>query len=434
MSNDETRSNEGKEQQGPGPTEQGDATTNHNNTHDDVEGGQNNNRGKDLARGDEPAQQRLDGSNGRVRVPYAGGDDDDNNNGEDDEDVEMKEEAKEKDDTSKVDVPEQQRRTTKRRMRDFFMAGNVVNEEQAAMMSEIKDFKMTPEREVPNYENQTPIIVYVLGSVVQGYLMFNAIITIMGITFSFHRTVYHEQSDSASFVEESFVAIYSPLIFFLLYFPLANTAFSEVMYYKFLAHGALVDFPDTGTPLYWYRDVRPMMFLFVFLLYVGYLLYYFGNYGAVWTTYMTFFSNLVVGIFLTWFRMQSIEYRLVSLSDYVQSFQGDEGEYGDIDKVSMTRALRTLNKITRLECVFPSYDRFMMSRFFAQSEFTKKAEGGGMGCLHHRARRRFVRSCAFVPLGDGGRREARLPRDGQPLHRVLRGTHTVPAQLDERSV
>jgi hypothetical protein len=154
------------------------------------------------------------------------------------------------------------------------------------------------------------------------FALFNSITTIMVIVNSFKTSATQDviESFGSQWIGLTSLMIYGPLAFFLLIVLAVNNYFSERVWYAMLGRGILVDFPQSGEFGYLFTSWQPLVFMVLYLAYlllsVAVLIKGKANVGTV----LTFITNMVVGVLLWWYRMQSIEYQFVSLSDWIMTF------------------------------------------------------------------------------------------------------------------
>eukprot|EP00759_Apiculatamorpha_spiralis_P044786 PhF_6_TR41663/c1_g1_i1/m.63161 len=193
---------------------------------------------------------------------------------------------------------------------------------------------------------------YLLGTFGSSYVLFNGVITLMGLAWGHLKTVSDQDMKTGAVM---YIAVYGPLVFFFLYYLVFNNYYSEQVYYMYLKKGALISFPLSAKPGYWVGTPTPFLFVIFFLGYLGYILWLFGSTGAPFPTYYVFISNIVIQIFLYWMNHQSIENRFVTLSNYISSFKNKSGEREGIDSTNLTTATTVLNNSTLVDNKNASY-------------------------------------------------------------------------------
>eukprot|EP00760_Papus_ankaliazontas_P039139 PhM_4_TR9495/c1_g1_i2/m.25924 len=181
-----------------------------------------------------------------------------------------------------------------------------------------------------------------VAAVAQMYFLFNAVITVMSLAFNFRRS-----HNTTSWMGD--VAVYAPLGFFALYYLHFNNYYSEQVYYLYLKHGAIIDFPGTEQYAEWVKRALPLTFLASFFAYMGFMVFYLLKFNCSFNEIYVFLSNLVIGVAMFWYRNQSIEWKFVSLSDFVQSFPDKIGNRRNIDAKSLSSASSTLKDMVLLE-------------------------------------------------------------------------------------
>ena len=193
------------------------------------------------------------------------------------------------------------------------------------------------------FENQTPAYYYKGMVLMNMYLLFNGIITIMTLA---------NQFGTKNLVDQTLlnVATYLPLGFFLMYFLLFDNYFSEQVYYHYLRYGAIVDFPQSNSYGSMFTNARPLLFILAFLGYVFFMLYFFFKNGGQVSDVWVWLSNAIIGVFMFWYRNLSIESRFISLSDYIQSFPDKNNKRGiNIDLTNLNEACKTLQDSVLLD-------------------------------------------------------------------------------------
>ena len=205
------------------------------------------------------------------------------------------------------------------------------------------DFKILKDKRVEGLKARRPQFVeqilpsYFRAMVcVQSYLLFNGVITIMSLAQAYG---VRKQVDPLLV----YIAVFTPLVFFLLNVLLFNNYYSERAYYHYLEHNAIIDFPESSVFASWITHPAPVAFLLTFLAYVGFMFYLFGITGGSISEIWVFMSNTVIGVFLFWYRHQGIESSLISLSDYIQSFPNKHKKCGTMDQEVLSDACMTLH-------------------------------------------------------------------------------------------
>jgi hypothetical protein len=196
------------------------------------------------------------------------------------------------------------------------------------------DLKKMPKSD---FELQTQWWQFYLNTFVMMYVLFNGVITLMGLAWGYLKAV----TDGSNTGAVLYIAVYGPLVFFLLYFLVFNNFYSEYVYYMYMKRGAVLDFPQSAKPKYWLRSPIP----FVFVTFLGAYL-----------------------IFMFWYSQQSIESRFISISNYISCFPPKDGkrEYGKIDGSNMSNAGNTLQKATLVKTHAASYSGYMANWYWTK--------------------------------------------------------------------
>lgn len=156
---------------------------------------------------------------------------------------------------------------------------------------------------------------------------------------------------------------YMPVPFLLVYMLQFNNAYAEMVYYKYLVRGALIDFPSSGSVRIILRQWIPLLFVLYFTAYLVFsiiVLLMFKVSFAQFLVYISAMSNVLV----YWYQNQGLESRLLSLSEFIQSFPDSTGEYNNMDKHALGLASAALANMTLLEGNHTPYDSFWRRSYF----------------------------------------------------------------------
>lgn len=222
---------------------------------------------------------------------------------------------------------------------------------------------------------------YIMDVLLNTWVLFNAVTTLMVIVTSFKRNVdpYRVQE----FGEFKFDVIvkfltYLPLLFLVVVVLMFNNSYSERVYYMYLAKNGIIDYPASNAPMSILKQWRSYLFFLPWIIYFAFGLIVMLKFNAAGGTIFSFLNNLVVGIMLFWYRQQAIESKLISLSDFIQSFQDSQGVYGNIDEVSLKRAANFLESITLCDSREPSFSDYMRLFFWREKSYSSVSM-----CCHH---------------------------------------------------
>eukprot|EP00759_Apiculatamorpha_spiralis_P005995 PhF_6_TR13539/c0_g1_i2/m.21641 len=205
------------------------------------------------------------------------------------------------------------------------------------------EFDLNTLEEIKDFQSPKPWYMFVIDLLGQTYVLFNGVITIMGLSWAYLKTV----TDGSNVGYIMYIAVYGPLAFLVMIILVFHNFFSEMAYYEYLKRGAMVSFPMSGSPKYWVTMKMPFAFLFILLAYVGFMLWYFGSTGASFPTYYVFLSNIVIGIVLFWVKHQSIDSRFLPLGTYIQCYPNSLGVQQDtIDAANLSKASDSLRHTT----------------------------------------------------------------------------------------
>lgn len=161
----------------------------------------------------------------------------------------------------------------------------------------------------------------------------------------------------------SYCLQFFPALFLFVMLLQFNSYFSELVYYRYLERGAIVDFPETADQAYLFSHRLPVLFLVVF-----------GGFTIFCITMLIIFSaslsnfvlvvTALLGVSTHWYSQQAVEDKLISLSEFIQSFPDADGAYGNIDRISLAAASDCLRSLTLLEGRLPSYDSYWRRSYF----------------------------------------------------------------------
>lgn len=229
------------------------------------------------------------------------------------------------------------------------------------------EFKMQQHKDVEfkglakgEFTDVTPWWMYILQLVGSMYVLFNGVITLMGLSWGFLKTVNHEDW-------ELYIGVYGPLGFFLLYYLVFNNYYAQIVYYKSMKRNVILDYPRSSKPAYWPSKTNPFLFLVILGMYLVFMMYVFGTNNAEFNVYYVFISNLVIQIVLYWKGQQGIEDRLITLYGYVTAFKDKEGNpdsANGIDEVNLATAMHTLSGSTQAQVREPSYSHYMATWYW----------------------------------------------------------------------
>jgi hypothetical protein len=227
---------------------------------------------------------------------------------------------------------------------------------------------------------------FTIDAVLNVWVLFNAIVTTMIILNTFKATIatrHREAFGSKHGFDVLFMVLTAfPLIFFALLVILLNNNYAERSFYHFLLRGIIIDFPESGQPKYMMTRLRVWVFAFCFVGYFVFCVSVLIKYGAPFGTIAIILNNLAVGVGLMWFKHQTIEDKFVSLTSFIQSFPDEDGEYDNIDTVSLTAAAEFLKGLSLAESREPCYTGLMRTTYWQRSGmgvFGKILRRAGMG-------------------------------------------------------
>ena len=190
-------------------------------------------------------------------------------------------------------------------------------------------------------------------TVIAVLVLFNAVSTLMIINTTFAQAVPASERNAFGSPELfqflTSMVTYSPLAFLLIVVFMANNAYSELAFYSCLKRWCILDFPASGHRGFILTSGMGIGFLLFFAWYLALSLGTFFVYRASVGVVVIFCNNLLIGVGLAWYRQQSIESKFISVSDFIQAFPDREGEYGNIDEVSLHWAAEFLRGITLAE-------------------------------------------------------------------------------------
>jgi hypothetical protein len=203
---------------------------------------------------------------------------------------------------------------------------------------DFKTFNVDSQRE-GEYEDKTPRWKYYLTIFLVCYVLFNGVITLMGLAFSYYKTVTDRTARTQGVL---YVAVYAPVGYLFMYYLVFNNYYSEKVYNIYLKRNAIISYPSSGKWEYWVKTPRPLVFVIYTLTYLAFMMWFFGSTGADFNTYYVFISNILVQIFLFWVSQQTVESRFVSVSNYIASFKNKDGEREGMDEVNLKKSTSSL--------------------------------------------------------------------------------------------
>jgi hypothetical protein len=165
------------------------------------------------------------------------------------------------------------------------------------------------------------------------------------------------------FLVLSYIIQFAPVPFIVIVMLQFNNNFAETIYYKYLTYGAIIDFPETLDRPYLCSHWLPMAFSIPFGVYGLFTICVLIYFKASFSVFVIVLSSLA-GMVSYWYAQQGIEDKLISLTEFIQSFPDETGEYGNIDKVNMGTAAESLKSLKLLEGRVPSYDDYWRRSYF----------------------------------------------------------------------
>ncbi|CUG63472.1 transmembrane protein, putative [Bodo saltans] len=177
------------------------------------------------------------------------------------------------------------------------------------------------------------------------------------------------------FLTLSYIIQFAPVPFIVVVMQQFNNIFAETVYYKYLTNGAIIDFPETLDRPYLCSHWLPMAFSIPFGIYGLFTICVLIYFKASFSVFVIVISSLA-GMLSYWYSQQGIEDKLISLTEFIQSFPDETGEYGNIDKVNMGSAADSLKSLKLLEGRVPSYDDYWRRSYFKSIFADTKARVG----------------------------------------------------------
>ena len=165
---------------------------------------------------------------------------------------------------------------------------------------------------------------------------------------------------------------YMPVPFLLVYMLQFNNAYAEMVYYQYLVNGAMIDFPSSGSPRILFRQMVPLVFVVYFMVYLIFSMAVLLLFRVSFAQFLVYISALT-NILAYWYHNQGLEARLMSLSEFIQSFPDSTGEYNNMDKHSLGLASAALANMTLLEGNHTPYDSYWRRSYF-KGVFTTTAK------------------------------------------------------------
>lgn len=172
-----------------------------------------------------------------------------------------------------------------------------------------------------------------------------------------------ESLGDTTFRALAYVAQFFPVPFLFIVTQQFNNFFAELVYYKYLSYGAIIDFPASADKTYLTSRWQPMMFVVCFTAYCIFVCVVLIIFEASISIFVVVSSSLMA-ILSHWYSQQTIEDKLISLSEYIQSFPDETGGYDNIDRCSLGNASVALKNLKLLEGRQPSYHRYWRNSYF----------------------------------------------------------------------
>ena len=129
---------------------------------------------------------------------------------------------------------------------------------------------------------------------------------------------------------------------------------------------------------YLLTHLLPLVFILSVILYIGLTVWVCIRFAAPIGTIAIFLNNMIIGVAMFWYRQQSIEYKFVSISDFIQAFPDRTNSHGNMDEVSLSHAARLMEKLTLTESAEPAYSSYMKEFWWSNKNYTSTAR-----MLHH---------------------------------------------------
>lgn len=177
------------------------------------------------------------------------------------------------------------------------------------------------------------------------------------------------------FLALSYIIQFAPVPFIIVVLLQFNNMFAETVYYKYLSYGAIIDFPETLDRPYLCSNFTPMAFSVPFCTYAIFTVCVLIYFQASFSVFVVAFSSLA-GMMSYWYAQQGIEDKLISLSEFIQSFPDETGNYGNIDRVNMGTAAEALRDLKLLEGRVASYNDYWRRSYFKSIFAETKARVG----------------------------------------------------------
>lgn len=186
-----------------------------------------------------------------------------------------------------------------------------------------------------------------------------------------------DQLGSTTFLALSYFAQFAGIPFITLILYQFNNFFAEMVYYKYLRQGAIIDFPNTTSKAFLCSNKTAILFVVCFTSYSLFILAVLLVLRATLGEFLLALSAMV-GVSVFWYQQQGIEDKLISLTEYIQSFPDETGQYDNIDRTSLAAASKALQTMTLLEGRKPCYHDYWRSSYF-KSIFAETKIRIGMG-------------------------------------------------------
>ena len=193
-----------------------------------------------------------------------------------------------------------------------------------------------------------------VGVVLQVLVLFNSVTTTMIVVSGFRQRV--NPYNNPSFDGLSYFMTFFPLVYLLLLVPVFNNYYSERVFYFLLERGAVLNFSNQFTSLrYLVSSLIPGLFFYSFVFYVIVSVVVFLLFGGTSGEILIFVNNAGLGFGLYWYRLQSIEDRLVTMPSFVEHFSNFDGQASDIDLTSFNWASDYMKSAVVVQANDPTY-------------------------------------------------------------------------------
>ena len=228
-------------------------------------------------------------------------------------------------------------------------------------------------KKIPGTKEFFPLWMMQLDVAITLLVLFNSITTIMIIIAQFIDRVPNEETvefgrDNYQILKWTLIII--PLISFLMLVLMVNNYYSRATFYFYLERGAIIDFPESSSPKYIFTHLVPWIFIILFVFFFILVVYMMAKFNATTGQIIIVCTNLVIGVAAMWYKLQSIEDKFITISQFLQKFPDSTGEYNNMDSHSLDLASKAMNNLILLKTEHPCWGNTMRHRWWKEKNWT----------------------------------------------------------------